>query len=155
MSCSPVAARHEGLYHRSDMRGSFIARWVAAIAVVVCMLSAGCTRTVYVPQTSVQRDSIYITQYKRDSIYMHDSVFVHMKADTLIVERWRTRYVERLVSDTLYIEKADTLRIPYPVEKPLSTMQKIEIRLCRALLAVAAVSVIAAYIIYRIKRRRL
>lgn len=97
------------------------------IAVILAMCS--CTRTVYVPQTTIQRDSIYITQYKRDSIYMHDSIFQWLKADTMYIEKWHTKYIEKLSTDTLYIEKADTLRIPYPVEKPISSLNKMWIKL--------------------------
>jgi hypothetical protein len=81
---------------------------------------SSCTRTVYVPQTSIQRDSIYLTQYKRDSIYLHDSVFIRMQSDTLRIEKWHTKYIEKVNTDTLYIERTDTLRVPYPVEKKIS-----------------------------------
>lgn len=120
------------------------------IAVLISMCS--CTRTVYVPQTTIQRDSIYITQYKRDSIYMHDSIFQFLKADTLIVEKWHTKYIERLSTDTLYIEKADTLRIPYPVEKELSYIQRAWIKLGKLSLGVLA-GIAIALLIYFLTRK--
>jgi hypothetical protein len=101
------------------------------IVAVILGMCTSCTRTVYVPQTTIQRDSIYITQYKRDSIYMHDSIFQWLKADTMYIEKWHTKYIERLSTDTLYIEKADTLRIPYPVEKQLSYFQRTWIKVGR------------------------
>ena len=107
-------------FYRKGCLGIVLMTIAAALLIMCC----SCTRTIYVPQTSIQRDSIYLTQYKRDSIYMHDSVFVHMKSDTLIVEKWHTKLVKLVESDTLYIEKSDTLRVPYPVEKPLSYWQK-------------------------------
>lgn len=116
---------------------------------------SSCTRTVYVPQTSVQRDSIYITQYKRDSIYMHDSIFQFLKADTMYIERWHKEYIERKIHDTLYIEKADTLRIPYPVEKQLSMWQKMQITLFKVSTAVAVLCVCAVCLLYRIKKKKL
>ena len=113
---------------KEDMIVEYLARMCAIIIfgliVALGITMCSCTRTVYVPQTSIQRDSIYITQYKRDSIYMHDSIFQWLKADTLIVEKWHTKYIERLATDTLYIEKNDTIRESYPIEKPLSTLQK-------------------------------
>lgn len=102
---------------------------ILGVIVAVILAMCSCTRTVYVPQTTIQRDSIHITQCKRDSIYMHDSIFQWLKTDTMYIEKWHTKYIEKLSTDTLYIEKADTLRIPYPVEKELSTMQKVWIKL--------------------------
>lgn len=134
------------------------ARLLIAVIIGILVLAAmgffsSCTRTVYIPQTTVQRDSIYLTQYKRDSIYMHDSVFVHTKSDTLIVERWRTKYIERVVSDTLYIEKADTLRIPYPVEKPLTTIQKAWIKLGKLSAGFLMTTLIAVFVYFLVRRK--
>lgn len=61
---------------------------IATIVGLPFLMLTSCTRTVYVPQTSIQRDSIYLTQYQKDSIYLHDSVYVWQKADTLLVEKW-------------------------------------------------------------------
>lgn len=120
--------------NEEDKIVEYLARMCAIIifgiifAVILGMCSS-CTRTLYVPQTSVQRDSIYITQYKRDSIYMHDSIFQWLKADTMYIEKWYTKYIERLSTDTLYIERNDTIREPYAVEKPISTINKVWIKL--------------------------
>lgn len=93
-----------------------------ALGVMMC---SSCTRTVYVPQTSIQHDSIYITKVKKDSVYLRDSVYIHEKNDTVFLEKWHTKYIERLSTDTLYIEKSDTIREAYPVEKPLSYSEKV------------------------------
>lgn len=118
---------------REDMIVEYLARmcWITIVGLIVAFVitMCSCTRTVYVPQTTIQRDSIYITQYKRDSIYMHDSILVLRVRDSTIVEKWHTKYIERLSTDTLYIEKNDTIREPYIVEKPLSSLQKTWINL--------------------------
>ena len=92
------------------------------------LMLASCTPVRYITQTSVQRDSIYITQLQKDSIYMHDSIATVLKADTLVIERWHTKYIERLITDTMSVIKTDTMRIPYPVEKPLSWSEKMLIK---------------------------
>ena len=121
------------------------------VAVILAMCS--CTRTVYVPQTSIQRDSIYITQYKRDSIYMHDSIFQWLKADTMYIERWHKEYIERKIHDTLYIERTDTLKVPYPVEKKLSKWEsfKIVLRSVPAMFLLTLVIVLPVYFIFNRK----
>jgi len=62
---------------------------------------------------------------KNDSVAMHhdyghsitlvrDSVFIHMKGDTVWQERWHTEYRDsiRLVSDTLYKDKEVIVQLP-------------------------------------------
>lgn len=119
------------------------------VAVVITMCS--CTRTIYVPQFSVERDSIYLHTHSRDSIWIHDSVTIKEKGDTIRIEKWRTKYVEKLVTDTAYIERTDTIVQAYPVEKPLSTMQRAWIKLgkiCTTLFMGAIIALIA-YLITR------
>ena len=59
-----------------------------------------------------------IVQHQRDRIYLSDSIYVSVfvRDDTVYktVERWHTKYIERMIHDTLYQSKMDS--IPYPVE---------------------------------------
>lgn len=107
----------------------YISRAITAVIVglltLLCIeLLCSCTRTVYVPQTTVKTDSVYITNYQKDSVYLRDSVFIHSKADTLLIEKWHTKYVERLSTDTLYIYRADTIREEYPVERQMTRSER-------------------------------
>lgn len=100
------------------------------IATILTLCS--CTRTIYVPQISVERDSVYITQHSRDSIHLHDSILIREKGDTVWMERWHTQYVERLRVDTTTVTVSDTIREPYPVEKPLTWAQRTWINVGKA-----------------------
>lgn len=96
---------------------SAIAFWVVLIMLV--LLFAGCkTRTVIVE--TVRTDTTYITKHQRDSIWLHDSIYMHeyQKGDTVFMlrDRWHTQYVEKQVHDTTYIASHDTIPKPYPVE---------------------------------------
>lgn len=126
---------------------------VAGLLFLLIVSMCSCTRTVYVPQTTIQRDSVYLTQYQRDSIWMHDSVWVKEKGDTIWLEKWHTKFVERLVTDTTYIERADTIREPYPVEKQLSWSQKTYITLGRTALGAIILSIILLIVHIALKRR--
>jgi hypothetical protein len=90
----------------------------------------GC-KTQYVEVERVRIDTTYITQHQRDSIYLHDSTYVHeyIHGDTIYVEvdRWKTHYIERTRHDTIYKHKVDSVPMPYPVEKKLSFRQRIAI----------------------------
>jgi len=54
---------------------------------------------------------------RRDSIYIHDSVFVHIRADTVYLEKWHTRWKDRATvhTDTVQVEttKTETVQVRY------------------------------------------
>lgn len=85
--------------------------------VAVCLLVlVGCTKTEYITVERVRIDTTYITQHQRDSIYLHDSTVVHDVGDTVKIEKWHTKYIEKEVHDTIYKAKLDSVPKPYPVE---------------------------------------
>lgn len=97
---------------------------IVGVVVAVLLGMCSCTRTVYVPKVTVEHDSIYIATHTRDSVYLRDSIYIREKGDTTVLERWRTQYVERLRVDTTTVTVSDTIREPYPVEKPLTGAQR-------------------------------
>jgi hypothetical protein len=58
-----------------------------------------------------------VTKYERDSIYIHDSTIVREKGDTMLIEKWHTRWRDRWMHDTVYQSRVDSVPKPYPVEK--------------------------------------
>ena len=89
----------------------------AAVAVFGLLLLTGCTTTKYVPVETVRTDTLKVTKYKRDSIYIHDSTIVREKGDTMLIEKWHTRWRDRWMHDTVYQSRVDSVPKPYPVEK--------------------------------------
>lgn len=124
---------------------------VAVLLVVIAAAFSSCTRTMYVPVTSVQHDSIYLHTHSRDSIVVRDSVTIHEKGDTIWLTRWRTEYRDRIRIDTAYIERRDSVAVPYPVERKLSARERFYMSAGKVALPAAAVC--AALIIYRYRRR--
>ena len=100
---------------------------VAFLALLMC----SCKSIEYVPvvEKHTVHDSIYFTQIQRDSIWQHDSIMLKDRGDTVWVEKWHTKYVEKQVHDTTYIAKVDSIPVPYEVkvEVPaeLSFVQKL------------------------------
>ena len=84
------------------------------IGLLLCSMLSGCTTTKYVTVPEYHTDTLKITKYERDSIYVHDSTLIHDKGDTVLIEKWHTQWRDRIVHDTLYQSKTDS--IPYPVE---------------------------------------
>ena len=103
------------------------------IVAAAVLLLTGC-KTVYVPVETVLKDTIYISKKVTDSVWVerltHDSIYIHEKGDTVIVEKWHTEYRDRwrdrLLTDTVYQHKCDTIREVFTneVEKPLTWWQQ-------------------------------
>lgn len=87
---------------------------------------AGCTTTKYITVETVRTDTQYVAKWQHDSIYVIDSVFLHLwhDGDTVYVEKtkWQTKYVERLRVDTVYRSKADTVTVIKPAEEAAGTL---------------------------------
>jgi len=85
--------------------------------VAVGLLLTACSSTKVVTVDRVRTDTVKTVRNVRDSIYMHDSIRVTEKGDTVTIERWHIRYQDRLLLDTIYQSRTDSVPVPYPVEK--------------------------------------
>ena len=86
----------------------------AAVGILLCALLSGCTTTKYIPVPEYHTDTLRQVTVRHDSVMVHDSIHVTEKGDTVRIERWHTQYRDRIVRDTIYQSKHDS--IPYPVE---------------------------------------
>ena len=100
--------------------------WVV-VFVIVLMLTSCSPKVIYVPE--VHTDSIYITKHQKDSVWLHDSILVTEKGDTIRVEKWHTKYIERQVLDTCFVTKTDSVAVPYPVKEKLTIKDKFNVYL--------------------------
>jgi hypothetical protein len=101
---------------------------------ILVLLLFGCkTNEKIVTVEKVTHDTLWHEKTERDSIYLHDSIFVNQfaKGDTIfqIKDRWHTEYRDKYIYDTISIAKVDSVPVPYEVqvevEKALSWWQKI------------------------------
>ena len=117
----------------------------------IALLCCACGTTKYVPIETTRTE--YRDNYLRDSIYLHDSIFVKEKGDTLIVEKYRYLYRDKLIRDSIF--QTDTIRVPYPVEvikevkKPLTGWQNFQVWSGR----IALVTVLLL-LIYFVRKRK-
>lgn len=91
------------------------------VGVVAMVMMTGCkTREVVVTVPEYHTDTLYQSKVEKDSIWMKDSVLVREKGDTVLVDRWHVSYKEKVLVDTVYEHKVDTLTkvVEVPVEKP-------------------------------------
>lgn len=87
------------------------------LLLVLILMSCAGTKTIYVPVTSVRTE--YKDRIKSDSVHVLDSVYFAIRGDTVFKEKYRTTYKDRFLRDSIFIQ--DTIRVPYPVEKQVTT----------------------------------
>ena len=104
------------------------------LGLILCWVFSGCSTPKQLTTTIHHNttDTIYKTKVERDSIYRHDSIFVNVyqRGDTIFKEhtRWLTRWRDRLLIDTVYQSRTDTLteyrEVMREVERRLSWWQR-------------------------------
>lgn len=125
--------------------------------VLMALLLAGCKSVKYVPVTEYHDRYVSRTDtmLRVDSVYLHDSVSVMMRGDTVFTTK--TRYKDRL--KYVYNTKTDTVAvhdsIPYPVkvevERKETWLEKVTDTAGKAALALCAV--LAVLVAYNLLRR--
>lgn len=100
--------------------------YALALAGAIWLMTAltGCTRTVYVPAESVRTEWRDRETERTVTDTVRDTRLVWMRGDTVVDIRDRWHRSTEYVHDTCYIERADTLREPYPVERELTRWEK-------------------------------
>ena len=131
-----------------------------ALACCLIAMCVSCTKTEYITVEKVRTDTAYITKHQRDSVWLHDSIRVTERGDTVRIERWHTQWRDRLRVDTVYRATHDTIPAPYPeteyVEKELSWWQRVRLWLGNVvLLALFGVAIYYGYRFYKVWRFRL
>ncbi len=96
-------------------------------AFIILMLMCSCKQTEYVAAECVSTDTEHTRHEKRDSVYVRDSIFVYMNGDTVREYRDRVMWRDRLVHDTVYIERTDSVPYRVEVEKPLTQWERTKI----------------------------
>ena len=117
----------------------------------IAAISYSCKSVKYIPVETTKIE--YRDNLIRDSVIRYDSVHVKDKGDTLILERYKYFYKNRIVKDSIFIN--DTIRVPYPVEivkqvkAPLSSWQNFQIWCGR--IALIALLFVTIYFVHKLK----
>ena len=124
----------------------------AAIIIALAGIVA-CSTTKYVPVESVRTEyrDREVEKFVTDTV--HNTRFVWVKGDTVvdIREKEHIRRVE--IHDTCYIERSDTIRIPYPVEKRLTKWEQTKMDFGGIAIGVI-IAVVCIAVIWLIKIRK-
>ena len=119
---------------------------------ILAGLVLGCKPYKVAQRETVIKDSLYIVQRMIDRVLIRDSVYERHVHDT--VYKYKERETVRYISlrDTLYIEKRDSVSVPYPVERQLTKWEAVRMRLGDILLAVFIAGLLYV-VVWLIKRR--
>ena len=119
-----------------------IALVIAMIAYMLILLTLTSCRSA-APLISIPRnDSIVIRdRFVRDSIYIHDSVIVRLKADTVYIEHWKELWKEsaKVTTDTVYKDKVVTVRLP--PERYVPWLYRVALYVCIALVLLIVIRI--------------
>ena len=123
------------------------------IAILAGLSLLGCKPYKVAQRDTVVRDSLYITQRMIDRVLIRDSVYERHVHDTVYKykERETVRYLA--MRDTLYVERRDSVSVPYPVERELTKLEATRMRLGDILLVIANIGIIYV-VIWMIRRRK-
>ena len=97
------------------------------LATLLLLVVWSCRTTEYVPVEIVKTDTTYINKVQRDSIYQLDSIYILDRGDTILITKTKYLYKDRIVHDTVYKSKIDSIQVPYPVERKLTKWEQLRL----------------------------
>lgn len=115
----------------------------------ICFTSC---RSIYVPIETVKHDSIYISKVLHDSIYQRDSIYVDRKGDTVLIYKDRYLYKYKNLIDTMYINRIDSIQVPFPVERELSWWESVKQEIGG--IAIGVIGALLFIIVWLIRRKK-
>ena len=129
--------------------------WGLAICVIIT-LPAGCGTTRYVPVETVRTDSVYADRWHKDSVFVHDSVFMNRwtQGDTVFTDKYVVKYAyrDKVRYDTVAVVRQDTVSVPCPVEKELGWWERVRIDAFPVLVIIIAVlAVVVVWLARKLK----
>lgn len=143
-----------GNIDKTRQRGcSLLVALYALAALGIAMLLCGCTRTVYEPVETVRTEKDVVTRWLTDTVVQNDTHFIFVKGDTVIDWRDRWRECIKEVHDTVYVERTDSVPVPYPVERKLTKWEQTKMDFGGFAIG-AIIAVVCIAVIWLIKKFR-
>lgn len=124
--------------------------------VLLLLLLSSCkttsNTTAIVPVHSATHDTIFLRKLKYDSIYIDRWQRIERKADTVFCDRAKTEFRYRLLRDTVYKTRTDT--IPVVKQVPVVKKERYTPPFTKflAYLCIIALGAISIFILFKFKR---
>lgn len=130
---------------------------VGMVVLLLLAMLASCKTTRYVSVPEYHKEYINRTDtfLRSDTLFRLDSVVIRQQGDTTVIEkiRWQNRFVNVYKVKTDTIIKADSVRVPYPVEKKLSKWQQLRLDFGGWAMLVLGMLVVAIGMAWAVRRR--
>lgn len=126
--------------------------WI--VAIIVASMLSGCRSFKYVPVEVIKTDTTYINKVQRDSIYQLDSIYIRDKGDTVLITKTKYIYRDKLIRDTVYASRVDSIQVPYPVERQLTRWEQFRLDLGGWAIGIViiVILVVVGYMIYKLRK---
>ena len=125
------------------------------ILFLISLLLLSCSpRVKVVEQERVRsewRDRLHI---ERDSIYLHDSVLIERRGDTVFRDRWHVRTQRFYRHDTVYLSRVDSVPYTVYIEKPPNALRSFIDKATTSILVIIAIWAFLSIVIKIWIRRR-
>lgn len=124
--------------------------------VLLLLLLSSCkttsNTTAIVPVHSATHDTLWLSRVKYDSVYIDRWQRIERKADTVFYDRVKTEFRYRLLSDTVYKTRTDT--IPVVKQVPVIRKERYTPPFTKflAYLCIIALGAISIFILFKFKR---
>jgi len=120
---------------------------IIAILLAIILFSSCKTNPIYIPVETIKTE--YKNKYLRDSIYHYDSIYVKEKGDSVLIEKYKNIYIDRLKTDTVL--RRDSVQVPYPIVEyreinKISGWQNFQIWLGRILIVILIFYLLSVHI---------
>lgn len=125
------------------------------LLVLLLLLLSSCKTTstsAIVPVHSATHDTLWLSKLKYDSVYIDRFQRIERKADTVFCDRAKTEFRYRLLRDTVYKTRTDTI----PVVRQVPVIRKehytppfTKFLACLGIIALGAISI---FILFKFKR---
>ncbi len=134
-------------------KNRLLARLIAFILFLFLLLLSSCKTTSnttdIVPVHSATHDTIFLRKLKYDSIYIDRWQRIERKADTVFCDRAKTEFRYRLLRDTVYKTRTDT--IPVVKQVPVIRKERYTPPFTK-FLGIIALGAISIFILFKFKR---
>lgn len=110
------------------------------ILLIILLLLWSCSsRVKVIEQERVRTEWRDRLRIERDSIYLHDSVQIERRGDTVFRDRWHVRTQRFYRHDTVYLSRVDSVPYTVYIEKPPNAIQSFINKATTSLLIILAI----------------
>jgi len=126
---------------------------IIIIFLTIFILSSCRTQYVAIPEYHNIEVTKHDTLIVRDSIMEKDSIYIHQKNDTMWMERYSIIYKDKWRDKIVYRDsiKLDSIKVPYPVPRELTYMQRTWIKIGKTLSGLSILGIIIGLLLFIVK----